>query len=398
MQPGRTADQGNAAAYSPVASLIPRGWLPLVEQRDDRWRVGGAVVGVDVLARHVASASAHVGGDDRQRRADLAPRSRPDWDAAYTYQRWQPAFYVAAQDRTSLFDAVTSTGALVSRWRSASRRRRRRVASVSPRALGADALAAYHVERADARTRRPRSDALHARGASDRVDVHLRAALRLFDQPGGRRDAGGHRRDSAVRTGGGRRVRTPSPPTRVRTCRLGGRMRCWPFAGAGRVRPGDDDVQRRYPSRRIGRQPVAGAFGSDAISLLRGFQDDVFVGRSGRARERRGARAALSVQRGWGTWPLFLRSLHAVAFPDIGHAWTGRVTWADRKIGYGVELSADVVAGFGLPLTWTAGMGWGRDGAGDGRRRARVYFRVGRVLDYGAGLQRSRAACLASAA
>ncbi len=86
----------------------------------------------------------------------------------------------------------------------------------------------------------------------------------------------------------------------------------------------------------------------------------------------------LSVQRGWGTWPLFLRTIHAAAFADIGHAWTGTARWSDRKIGYGVELSTDVVAGFGLPLTWTAGIGWGHDGAGTIPDTREVYFRVGR--------------------
>ena len=75
---------------------------------------------------------------------------------------------------------------------------------------------------------------------------------------------------------------------------------------------------------------------------------------------------------------LFLRTLHAAGFLDAGHAWTGPVEWRDRKIGFGAELSADVVAGFGLPLTWTAGVAWGRDGAGTVADTRSLYFRVGR--------------------
>ena len=41
---------------------------------------------------------------------------------------------------------------------------------------------------------------------------------------------------------------------------------------------GGDDVQRRFRLGGSDGNPSAGAFGSDAISLLRGFQDDVFVG------------------------------------------------------------------------------------------------------------------------
>ena len=103
-----------AQVYRPWTTLAPRGWLPEVQSRDDRVRLGGSVVGVDVLARHVAWASATWAVTTGSIAADLAPRTRPDWDAAYTYQRWQPALYVAAQDRTSLFDAVTSSGARVS--------------------------------------------------------------------------------------------------------------------------------------------------------------------------------------------------------------------------------------------------------------------------------------------
>jgi hypothetical protein len=73
-----------------------------------------------------------------------------------------------------------------------------------------------------------------------------------------------------------------------------------------------------------------------------------------------------------------VRAIHATGFLDAGHAWTGRGDWGDRKTGYGAEVSADVIAGFGLPLTWSAGIGWGRDGAGIVADARAVYFRVGR--------------------
>jgi len=85
-------------------------------------------------------------------------------------------------------------------------------------------------------------------------------------------------------------------------------------------------------------------------------------------------------QRGVGTWPIFLRSLHGTLFTDVGHAWTESARWADRKTAVGAELSANVVAGFGWPLTWTVGVAWGHDGAGvlpDGRE---VYVRLGRAF------------------
>jgi hypothetical protein len=86
----------------------------------------------------------------------------------------------------------------------------------------------------------------------------------------------------------------------------------------------------------------------------------------------------VSVQRGWGTWPVFLRTLHGAAFLDIGHAWSSSPRWGDRKVGYGAEISADAVFGFGLPLTLSGGVAWGRDGAGLVADTRELYFRVGR--------------------
>ena len=140
---------------------------------------------------------------------------------------------------------------------------------------------------------------------------------------------------------------------------------------------GDDAVRRRFRLGGSDGNPSAGEFGSEAVSLLRGFQDDVFVGDRVALVNVEARVPLLSVQRGWGTWPLFLRTIHAAAFTDIGHAWTGTARWSDRKIGYGAEVSADVVAGFGLPLTWTAGMAWGRDGAVSIPNAREFYFRVG---------------------
>ncbi len=88
------------------------------------------------------------------------------------------------------------------------------------------------------------------------------------------------------------------------------------------VSGGDDDVQRRFRLGGSDGNPSAGAFGSDAISLLRGFQDEVFVGDRVALVNLEARVPLLSVQRGWGTWPIFLRTIHAAAFTDIGHAWT----------------------------------------------------------------------------
>ena len=294
--------------------------------------------------------------------ADLAPRARPDWEAAYTYQRWQPAFYVAAQDRTSLFEAVTSSGDRVpvaqreqildvGVWRPF-----RRVRWVQT------ALAAYHLERARDRH-------------GDATDARTRAGLRTaWTFTSARRYGYSVSQEDGVTMAVTGEVLRSALGSDGRSDAVTADLRAYlplglPHAilaarAALAASAGDDLVRRRFRLGGSDGNPVAGAFGSDAISLLRGFQDDVFVGDRVALVNLEARVPLLSVQRGWGTWPLFLRTVHAAAFTDIGHAWSGAARWSDRKIGYGVELSADVVAGFGLPMTWTAGMGWGRDGSG----------------------------------
>lgn len=331
------------------------------------------MTGTDVLERHVVSASGTwaVNGD-----TDLAPRSRPDWDAAYTYQRWQPAFYVAARDRTTLFDAVSSTGALVGVsqreqtldigvWRPF-----RRVRWVQT------ALVAYHLEGLTQQTAATRAELTRAGIRSSWSFTSARRyGYSISDEDGVTLAVTGE----MLRDGLGSDGRSDAVTGDARAyVPLG-----WPHAvlavrAAMADSSGDEGVRRRFRLGGADGNPLAGAFGSDAISLLRGFQHDVFVGDQV-ALVNVEARVPLwRVQRGVGTWPIFLRTIHAAGFLDAGHAWTGPVEWRDRKIGFGAELSADVVAGFGLPLTWTAGVAWGRDGAGTVADTRSFYFRVGR--------------------
>ncbi len=110
---------------------------------------------------------------------DQAPRTRPDWSASYTYQRWQPSFYVAAQDRTSLFQAVTEPGALVP---VAQREQTVDVGAWFPvRRIRwvQTMLASYHVERLT--TDLPlTSDRPNARRVARRLDLLVGTPLRPF--------------------------------------------------------------------------------------------------------------------------------------------------------------------------------------------------------------------------
>jgi outer membrane translocation and assembly module TamA len=85
------------------------------------------------------------------------------------------------------------------------------------------------------------------------------------------------------------------------------------------------------------------------------------------------------VGRGWGTVPVFLRTVHAAVFFDAGQAWSNTPRWGDTRTSLGVELSADTIVGFGLPLTFTAGAAVRFDGATE-RSRLVGFARIGRAF------------------
>jgi len=81
-----------------------------------------------------------------------------------------------------------------------------------------------------------------------------------------------------------------------------------------------------------------------------------------------------------GTWPFFVHTIHAAVFTDVGHTWTQSFRSTDVKSSAGVELSADVVAGYWWPFTATVGAAWGRDGSRTVANAGSVYVRVGRAF------------------
>ena len=85
------------------------------------------------------------------------------------------------------------------------------------------------------------------------------------------------------------------------------------------------------------------------------------------------------VGRGWGTVPVFLRTIHGAVFFDAGQAWSNDPRWSDTRSSLGVELSADTIVGFGLPLTFTAGAAARFDGTTE-RARFVAFARIGRAF------------------
>ena len=85
------------------------------------------------------------------------------------------------------------------------------------------------------------------------------------------------------------------------------------------------------------------------------------------------------IQRGAGTLPVFLRTIHGAVFADVGHAWERDFRSADLRRSFGAELSFDVVLGYAFPITFTTGAAWRDDGAAR-RRDATAFARIGRAF------------------
>jgi outer membrane protein assembly factor BamA len=147
---------------------------------------------------------------------------------------------------------------------------------------------------------------------------------------------------------------------------------------AGASAWGDERLRRVFSAGGAGPQPGGFDFDTGAIGLLRGFDEsDVFGDHA--AVLNVDYRVPLAwVQRGVGTLPFFLRSIHGAIFADVGHAWDDTFRAADLRRSLGAELSFDTVLGSTLGLTITTGAAWRHDGAGG--RGVAAFGRIGRAF------------------
>lgn len=375
-----TAPQGETVGsapatlgYSPLPTLLPRFWTPLVDSRNGNMRAGVTVAGEDVLLRHSVGASlmwrfaetTAVGG----------PHSgRPDWNAFYVYARWLPAFYVAATDTTS-FLAVTAPGIGVPE---AELREQNVAAGVQLpiRQVRHQQLwrAEFDVER-ETRTWNgaPTRWYRNSFRAAWTVNTALRYGRSISPEDG---VAAGVTSEQ-VRTVFGADGNADAFTAEVRGYWRPGRSHAVLAARAGYgTASGDSSVRRLF---FLGGTSSAGSlvsFGSDALGMVRGFEDEVAAGGRIASASVEWRQPLWRVQRGTGTWPIFLRTVHAAVFVDAGHAWTGAFS-ADRlKASVGAESSLDTVVGFRLPLTVTAGVARTYDRF-TGRGDTGVYVRIG---------------------
>jgi len=351
---------GQAGPYSPWRTLAPRFWIPTLESDGGETVMGAATAGADALGRHVYAVES----------GWSTARARPDWQAAYAYDRWRPTIFARVADDTDP-------------WRGGELRTReagvgllfpvRRVRWTQ------SVLGAFHAA----------TDSLACEGCDDDGARAARRALRagwIVDAARGfgysiseeegwsasatvelTREALGADGDAGAATGDVRGY-----------VRLGSRHAVLAARAAGATAWGDEVVRRTFSASGHGPQPRAFEFGSGAVGMIRGVDDGDLAGAHAVVVNVDYRVPLLRLERGIGTLPFFARTLHGAVFIDTGHAWTGPFRAADLARAAGAELSLDTVVGHVLPLTFTAGVAF-RDAPGEGRG-AVLFGRIGRAF------------------
>lgn len=373
-QPGPIADASRR--YSPFPTLLPTAWTPLVEADDRELRLGVGTGGADALQYHAYAAWATWGVETN---ADFAPvtSEAPDWSVSYAYRRWQPTIFAGASNDTSYAFDFSEAG----RTPVAIRERMLELGVLFPvQRVRLSHQSLVSVLRSSQRFVRPDGTDTRERLAARGGWAFSSAQVFGYSISQERGAAAGVTAEAVRDAGAGSSTATAFTGD-LRTYLPGlGRHHVLALRAAGGAAAGDAGVRRIFFLGGAASNGSLLDFGREAISLLRGFPSTSFAG----------PRVALvnadyrwplaRPQRGMGTWPLFLHSLHAAVFADAGHAWSRTFSRRDIKTSAGIELSADVVAGFALPLTVTLGVAGGRDGAGAIAPGTTWYLRVGRAF------------------
>jgi len=366
-----------ATGYSPRRTLLPTSWAPEVTWDDNQVRLGASTFGVDVLGYHAWAASA-TWLASAPSDSPTPDRGVPDWSLSYAYDRWRPTFIIAGSTETSFFAGPATPVGTPS--------------AATDRQLQLETGVVVPF--------------VHVRQQHQVLATYFRARDE-YTLPGNRRtsiDRGSLRaawRSNTARTYG----YSISPEGGLTAGATVEFVR--PELGAdGSATIATADVRGFVPGfrrhdviaaraaagsssgdRRVGRTFLLGGsspdasvvdFGSSGMSLLRGFSADSFAGSHVALANVEYRFALARPQRGDGTWPIFLHTLHAAGLLDVGHAWTSSLDAAAIKTSFGAELSGNFVAGFYYPFTATVGVARGHDGSGVRPDGTVVYFRIGR--------------------
>jgi hypothetical protein len=362
----------SSSLYSPLPTLAPTTWSPVIVADGVQTRVGAAVAGADLLARHVYSAEVSWLAGAPSDLAGGRPAG-PDWAAAYAYQRWRPSYFLSASRQTLFTASIDRAG-------------RRVDVALAERQLEAGFLLPFlhvrHAEQLFASVVRTQDQDANTSAAVPAVASARLAAEASTAKLFGYSISPDDGVTAGVTTEIARRsLGSPADATTSTADLRGylpgfGRHHVIALRASAGIATGDAPVRQWFTLGGTRASSSVIDFGSGALGLLRGFPLDAFWGDRVAVANAEYRFPVAIVERGHGTLPVFLRTVHAAVFGDAGRTWdTGRET-GGWKTAFGGELSADVVAGYTLPLSATAGAAWNRDGTTS--HGVSIYFRLGR--------------------
>jgi len=324
--------------YSPWRTIAPRFWTPTVATDSEELFLGAATGSADALGRHAYAAQA----------AWTTARARPDWQAAYVYDRWWPTIFASVSDDTDPWRGAEirtregNAGMLLP-----FRRIRRSQSILAALHASTDELICGPCVPETVTRRAARAGWRVSSARAYGYSISLEDGWSATTTAEFTREAWGSTGDGGAMTFDVRGYLPVRPRHAVLAVR-----------GAAASTWGSDDVRRIYSASGSAAQPGGFRLSSDAIGLIRGVEDDGIFGPHAAVVNVDYRAPLLRVDRGWGTLPFFARVLHGAVFADVGHAWNGRFRAADATASLGAELSLDTVIGFHFPLTMTAGAAW----------------------------------------
>jgi hypothetical protein len=366
----------DAPGYRPWGTLPPRHWIPAFDSSDQQLKLGAETSGSDVLGRHVYAATVlfRVAG---QAGAPGSPRH--DWAAAYTYDRWLASLFADVSDRTHfLRDVQTRGGSIVA---SDLRDQNAEVGVFVPD---------FHIRHQQAVTaslnleRQTLNVGGQARVRSDRNAVRLAWSFNsakvygysISPEQGVTIGVTGEMVRRALGADASANATTVDARSYLR---LGGRHAILAARVAAGAAWGDQGTARVFYLGGAGPNTNPADFGSDALNLLRGVDQNAFAGSHIAVMNLEYRLPLLRVERGLGTWPVFLRTVFATAFFDLGKTWTVDFSRQAFARSAGAEIAANVRLVYDLPLTVAVGVAWPHQQTGV-TRSAVAYLRLGRAF------------------
>jgi hypothetical protein len=366
----------DGAAYSPWRTLLPRAWTPRLGVNGDDVDIGVATGASDVLGYHEYSAAAmwRASGQHADLEFDAPPVS---WDVSYVYSRWRPSLLLSAW---SAVDTVALAVAGSSRTLLAQERSQGFFAgTVVP--WRRVRLAQNWMAGVDVDTRRLPDGA----GVAERARNGVRAgwALNSSREYGYSVSA----EDGAWMALNLERV-TPGLGADAEAFTVTGDWRGY-VRGLGRhhvaaIRlgaassTGDTRMTRSFSLGGTGLSTGPFAMGQRMVGLVRGLPQDERLGTAVLVANFDYRFPLARVERGIGTWPVFLRDVHGAVFADVGSAGSEMDALPAAAYSIGGELATRVTLGYSWNLSLAAGAAWVRDGArADHPSRFAAFVRTG---------------------